>query len=243
MSSLTPHQRALVASTWDFRARAERQAHLRFSRLARELAEVGAQAVVVQMARDAAEDEARHAVICDEIAHAYGWETPSHVHPAFDAVLGLPGQGMRDRLLYEMVAFCCFTETLNTAMLVETLARTTEPTIKRALHAIAKDEVKHSQMGWAHLAAERKAGLGDFIADSLPAMFHEADVEDVFLSGDEGRSCDVLRAHGELSDSARFAIFWTAVDDVFLPGLEAHQIAITQGRQWLKRFDRFRPAG
>jgi hypothetical protein len=240
MLSMTPKQRSLVASTWDFRARAERQAHLRFTRLARELEETGAQDVVVQMAQNAAEEEARHAEICDEIAQLYGWETPSHVHPITDVVLCLAGQGKRERLLYELVAFCCFTETLNTAMLVETLSRATDPTIKEALHVIAKDEVKHSQMGWAHLSAERQAGLGGFIGDSLPGMFVEADVEEVFQWGDEERASPVLRGHGELADSDRHALFWTAVEDIFLPGLEAHQIDTQLGRQWLSRFDGFR---
>ena len=107
----------MVAGTWAFRAESERRAERRFRRLAAELQETGANPVVVDMAVEAIEDEARHAIQCDEVAAYFGWPASTAVVPE-PAPLGPGSLSPVQRLLFEVMAFCAFTETLNAAMLV-----------------------------------------------------------------------------------------------------------------------------
>ncbi len=234
---LSPSERALIAETWSFRGHAERSATLRFQRLARELRDCGASPIVIELAETAIEDERRHALLCDRVAGAYreaGMEPSCDVRAP--APLGPSDLEHADRLLFEVVAFCCFTETLNTAMLIETLKHTEEREIRQALQQILRDEVQHSRLGWAHLADARSSGRGEFLGGSLPFMFETADVEAIFAE-DSRRDDPRLAFYGELSRAQRVDIFCAAVRDVFFPGLEAQGVATGVGRAWLHRRD------
>jgi hypothetical protein len=234
-SALSESERALVAETWTFRAHAERSASLRFERLARELRQAGAPSVVIDLAETAVTDEIRHAGLCDSLAQAYSHEGSVHeCDPAAPAPLGPPGLGEHDRLLFEVVAFCCFTETLNTAMLVETLKGVREPQIRAAVQEILRDEVQHSRLGWAHLAAMRAQDRGDFLSETLPYMFETADVAAIFTE-DLRREDPRLAFYGELCQAQRVGIFHAAMRDVVFPGLEAQGVRTEAGRAWLQR--------
>jgi hypothetical protein len=231
--ALSESERALVAETWTFRAHAERSATLRFERLARELRQSGAPSVVIDLAETAVTDELRHAELCDAVAQAYSQEGSVHeCDLAAPAPLGPPGLGEQDRLLFEVVAFCCFTETLNTAMLVETLKGVRETKIRATVQEILKDEVQHSRLGWAHLAAMRAQGKGDFLSETLPYMFKTADVTAIFTE-DLRREAPHLAFYGELCQAQRVGIFHAAMRDVVFPGLEAQGVRTDAGRAWL----------
>jgi len=231
---LSERERALIAETWSFRGHAERSATLRFQRLARELRECGASPIVIELAEAAIEDERRHALLCDSVAGAYseaGREPSCDVRTP--SPLGPSGLEHADRLLFEVVAFCCFTETLNTAMLIETLKHTEEREIRQTLQEILRDEVQHSRLGWAHLADARARGRGAFLGQSLPFMFETSDVEAIFVE-DSRRDDPRLAFYGELSRAQRVGIFCAAVRDVVFPGLEAQGVATEVGRAWLQ---------
>src|SRR5688500_2200159 len=106
---------ARVQATWLFRTRAEIEASARFAAAAKELDELGAEAVVVEGAREAAADEARHRDLCAEIAARWGAPN-ARVHTPSPKRIGRSTEP-RDRLLWEMVAVCCISETMNTALL------------------------------------------------------------------------------------------------------------------------------
>jgi len=235
LPELTASERSLIAQTWSFRAHAERSATLRFQRLARELRETGASRIVIDLAETAIEDERRHAALCDRVAQAYGGDGAEHdCAIRAPAPLGPSGLVQEDRLLFEVVAFCCFTETLNTAMLVETLKGVREPGIRSAVQEVLRDEVQHSRLGWAHLASMRAKGRGDFLTQTLPYMFETADVPKIFVE-DLRREDPRLGLYGELCQAQREGIFLAAVRDVVFPGLEAHGIDTHEGRAWLLR--------
>jgi hypothetical protein len=224
--------RRRLAVTWGFRTRAEIEATARFSRLAAELASAGAEPVVVSGAASAAEDEARHRDLCAVLAERFGDASARH-HVAPRVRVGRAGMEMRDRLLWEMVAVCCISETMNTALLGRALEVACDPDIRGTLHALLRDEVRHARLGWAHLAAERAAGRGDFLTEVLPLML-EASIEPGFLGGSAAAPfTDDLYAYGELPHGELVALYRDTLEHVVFKGLEAMGLDTASGRAWL----------
>ena len=233
---LRPDERHLVASTWAFRACAERSAQRRFLRLAEELREHEAPAFIQQMAAEAVEEETRHIPLCDELAAHFGWNRaalpPTPHHP-----IGPADRAPRDRLLYEMVAFCCVTETVNVALLVAVRSFVQCPRVRGVVMTILKDEVRHSKLGWAYLQHAVHEGRADFLSAWIAKMLHGAGVEEIYQPDGGTREGPRLAAYGELSFGRRTAIFEASMRDVVLPGLEAMGLSTTHARQWLETYE------
>jgi hypothetical protein len=248
---LDAEERAVIAAVWAFRARSERQATLRFTRLARELREVGAEASVIALAETAVVHEEAHERICLDVARAYGHTVDEPAAEGDDdaeaPAIGPRRLSMRDRVLYEMIAFCCITESLNASLMMLSYERAREPDVRAALRVILRDEVSHSRMGWMHLAAERAQGRGAFVAKALPYMLAGTVREELFARGtlgDEARETR-LGDHGELSETIRLELFEHTLEDVIYPGLEALGIDTGPARAWVAsmRTDSLRRAG
>jgi len=225
-----PVARRRIARTWFFRAEAERASSERFARLARELREVEAEAVVVRMAEEAAADETRHEQLCIALGRRYDPDAlPEHPHAA--GPVGARGSEKRDRVLYEVVAFCCIAETMNVAVLTESQRRATDPIVRDAIHEILRDEVAHARIGWAHLASERASGRGEFLTAALPRMLANAHAETVF--GHEENDDDADVAHGEVSRATMRRTVQETLETVIFPGLRMHGVDTTEAERWL----------
>ncbi|MHB1846126.1 MAG: ferritin-like domain-containing protein [Deltaproteobacteria bacterium] len=227
---IDPGSRALVAATWAFRCRAERESELRFARLARELSALGAAPLVAGMARRASHDEHRHAQLCAALCARYGGAVPTH--PAHDHPARVAGLGARDGLLYELVAFCCVAETINAQLLTAILRRASAPRIVRAVRRLLRDEVDHARLGWAQLAAERRDGRGDFLAPLLPALLAGSVEPALFDEGPEPVG-EAAIAHGELPRLDRVALFSDALRETVLPGFASFGLEIAPALAWL----------
>ncbi|HEX4339942.1 MAG TPA: hypothetical protein VH062_28740 [Polyangiaceae bacterium] len=222
-----------MAGTWAFRTRAEIEATARFARMATDLARVGATDVVVQGARDAAADEARHRDLCAKLAAKWGEPNAlNHVPP--DQRIGRSDMDPRDRLLWELVAVCCISETMNTSLMTRCMEVAKEPEIRSTLHELLTDEVRHARLGWAHLAAERVAGRGAFLSEVLPRML-EASIEPGFLEGAMVAPwTEALYEYGELPTSELVQIYCDTLNLVVFKGLDAVGIDTSKGRAWLE---------
>jgi hypothetical protein len=232
VTSVDPAVRRRVGATWAFRAVGEREAATRFRRLEGELRATGADPVVVQMAADAAEDETRHERLCTELAAAYGRKVRDDVPPAIP--VGAPGLSSSDRVLMEVVSFCCVAESLAATALATIQDVTTVSDVGDVVHEILRDEISHGRLGWAHLAAERKKGRGEFLSRHLEGMLIAGIPEDLFVPDLEPEN-DVLLAHGELSRGRRMDIFVSTLNEVIFPGLVSLGIDTAGGTAWLAR--------
>jgi hypothetical protein len=219
-----------AARVWSFRTCAEREAALRFDRLANELAAHGAHGEVVTMARKAARDEDRHVVLCATLAQKLGARS---VPPA---PRGCPrtapsGLGPREALLYEVIAMCCVTETLSAALLGEMHDRAEDPLVRRTTHLVLRDEIGHSRLGWAHLASEQANLPKTMLADYLPAMLAGTVNDEIFsTASDIAYDLDGL---GALSRTRRRTTFEQTMRTVVFPGLERFGIDTAAGERWL----------
>jgi hypothetical protein len=218
---------------WAFRARVEREAALRFARLAEEIAAFDPESPVPAMMRKAAEDERRHLALCEELA---GGPVPGVIGEDRIAPRSF---GPREAALYETVAACCITETESVATVTSLLAfEDAEPRVREVLHEIARDEVGHSRMGWAHLA--RESGFIDvsFLASWIPSMLVAAAgnaFEDALPEPPD------LPRYGVLPVARKRDVFVQTLQDVVLPGLEQFGISTGPARAWLS--ERSRAAG
>ncbi len=224
--------RARVAATWAFRTRAEIEATARFARMAAELAEIGASPVVVDGAAAASADELRHRDLCARLAARWGEPNALSHEPPRNRI-GRSDMDPRDRLLWEMVAVCCISETMNTSLMTRCMEVVRDEEIRSTLHELLEDEVRHARLGWAHLAAERAGGRGQFLGDVLPLML-EASVEPGFLEGTQPAPwTDALYDYGELPWAELVRIYRDTMSLVIFPGLDAMGVDTTKGRAWL----------
>lgn len=220
---LTVGAREAAARVWAIRERTEHEAVTLFSRLAADLEECRAPRRLVELARAAAADERVHATHCRAVIDSLAPGMPP-LPPDASVRLGPSGAPAARRALYASVALGCVTESLSTALLLEMRAGATAPRVKEALDTILEDEVRHSRLGWAHLALAAADGDVGWLAPSVPAMLEAALASESSpegaLEGAEARA--FLRAHGILAPGDVARITAGVVADVIAPGLRAH---------------------
>ena len=227
---MTDEVRRLAGAAWAFRARVEREASSRFLRLAEAIPSFDPGSPVIGLLRRAAADEDRHAALCADLAAAYGG--PAGGTPV-DACVAPPGFGARDAVLYEMVAACCITETESVATLATLLTAAAEPRVRSVVHEIARDEVVHGRMGWAHLAREAAVRDVSFLSPWIPAMLEGTVEAGIFSAGGPESEPDELPRHGVLPSWRKREVFVGTLEEVVFPGLDELGVAAAPARAWL----------
>lgn len=221
--------RRRIGEAWAFRTRVEREAALRFARLARAIGALDAGSPVVEMMERAASDEERHVGLCAGLAEAYG--RPA-TEPVRDTPLAPSELGPREAVLYEVVAACCITETESVATVTTLLAAPAEPRVREVLREIARDEVTHGRMGWAHLAREAPRGVG-FLGRWIPVMLGGTVEPSFFAAGGPEPDAEELLRHGLLPRPQKQEVFVETLRTVVFPGLEQFGVDSGPARAWL----------
>ena len=206
-----------VGRVWQVRERTEYEAASHFAHLAGELRALGYPESLALMAVRAARDELEHARLCREVIASHAPALPPL--PPHPTQLG-PGSLSRwQRTLYQAVALCCVTETLSVALLLEMRACVRDPAAAEAVGRIARDESRHSQIGWAALAHARSAGDLAWVSAHLPAMLRAA-----LHSEELPAAAGDLADHGILPAARCRAVTGAVIDEVILPGLRRYGI-------------------
>ncbi|MFO7565289.1 MAG: ferritin-like domain-containing protein [Enhygromyxa sp.] len=231
MLSLRDDERAVVAAMWAFRARSENQAAARFARIAERLDALEAPAPLRALARRSIEDERRHRARCAALAEGFGHASLAAELIEAPAPEVAPGHlPAARRLSYELVAFCCLTESINAALLTHSFATTTDPDSRAAVREILADEVQHARLGWAYLAHQsERAWLSEHFARMLAATVPE-ELRDPRIQSDPSQA---LRAHGVFSRSELRKILIECVDQVIRPGFSLLGVDAEPIRAWM----------
>jgi hypothetical protein len=224
--------RGIAASAWRFRWRVELEAEARFRRIADRLEALGAAPGLVALARCSASDEHRHAARCAELAGELGADLREPL-PAQVREIAPPGLLPRGRVLYELVAACCITETESMGVLTTLLGAARGAPLHSVLRELASDEVRHSQLGWAHLAAEHEAGMTAFLGPLIPAMLQGSAPRDLFLPAQGPRDDAVLLELGVLPHGLKREVFTRTLEEVVFPGLARFGVDPAPARAWL----------
>jgi len=229
--TLSEQERGVVAAMWAFRARSENLAAARFVRIAERLDGLGGPESLRELARRSITDERRHRERCAGLAERFGHaplaaelvEQPSpEVAPR-----SLPA---RRRLTYELVAFCCLTESINAALLTRSYAEAREHDSRAAIREILADEVQHARLGWAYLSLERDR---EWLAAWFPMMLAATVPEELRDPRIQPEPSPALRAHGVFARRELRSILIETVSGVIEPGLELLGVDAGPIRTWI----------
>jgi len=222
VNELATETRVQLAALWQARAQSESSVRSVFHKLVGELQVAGADPRVVEMARRAADDEARHARVCVELAARY---RGSAVEPAVEPAVRLPDHvdDRRLRAALHAVNLCCIGETLAVAF-VEACLAACEDEHLRDIHARhMADEVRHARIGWAHLASLPAEVRGD-VARWVPKLVRlnvEAWTSRIGELPEAG-----IAGHGYPPRAVLLEAMRKAVDELVLPGFEYAGVAV-----------------
>lgn len=227
-----------IAKTWAQRAQAEIGAERRFYQLNEQLADLGAHNTVVSLTKKAQQDESRHAVMCAKVAKFYGHPT-GFEHFSSQAINTEKAwnnrQSKEEQLLCEVTLMCCITETIN-ASLLNTIyggMQSSSPT-KKVIHHIMKDEVKHSQIGWAHLTHESKKRDCGFMAEYLDEMLDISVKDELFLPVVNLGEYEESFEDGVMPVTLRLDQFIETMKQIVLPGFESFGIDTLKAKKWIQ---------
>jgi rubrerythrin len=228
---VTDSARRSAADAWAFRAKVEQEAAVRFDRLAAVIAEFDPGSPVPGLMRRAADDERRHTQLCAELARSLG----ASLSLGEAAVPDIAPRHLdrRQTALYEVVAAACITETESMSTLATLLEAGAEPPVQEVLNAIARDEVVHSRMGWAHLSREAERGDVTFLSDLIPVMLGGTVDEDLFGQPPADEDPQGLLRLGVLPHARKREVFVGTLTNVVFPGLDRFGVDTRPARAWL----------
>jgi hypothetical protein len=228
--------RAELASRWAYRAGLELSAAQRFRRLAGRMDAVGLPAELVTIASRAADQELDHVELCASIAERFGARRELAT-PDVPEIAPEPFSP-RDRVIYELVAFCCITETANASVVTAGADDIDDTAIRKAVRTILADEVQHSRLGWRFLASHplddaQRAWLADYLPDMLRGTVRDDLFKPPPILGDEA----TMQKYGTLPVAGRRQAFLLGMRDVVFPGLARVGVDTTAGAQFVDELE------
>lgn len=225
---LAPEIRASLAAIWRRRAHAESAVGNVFGQVANELQASGAPNEIIELARSAEADEARHAAVCDELAAAYGDD--SAPAPARRVRLRDYDQPtLRLRTALHAVHVCCISETIATAFVEACLGACESPALREIHRQHLADEVQHARVGWAYVATltdEERAAVGSELPYLLELQLG-AWTERISELPEAG-----VAGHGYPPRRELFDAVHGAIRELVLPGFDHVGIASAAARAW-----------
>jgi hypothetical protein len=221
---LSPDVRHAAAHVWRIRERTEHEAATLFDRLSCDLMEAHAPYPFVDLAMRCADDERRHAIHCRAVVDSIVPALPA-LAPDPTVRLGPAGMSAAQRALYTSVALGCVTESLSTALLLEMRGHA-EGIVREALDVIVRDEVRHSRLGWAHLAWAATRSDVRWLTSAVPVMLASALEDEVPASAHDAEDRAQLAALGILAPDTIARIADETVRTTILPGLARYGVAV-----------------
>lgn len=214
--------REVAITTWTGRMLNEHESHHVFLALAERLAAAGVDPAEVARCREFAAEERRHGVLCGAVVEALGGDARVSA-PSGGPMPAHAGASAQEALLRDMISICCLSETIAVALIGAERLEMPEGPLRELLTQIYADECGHANFGWRLLPAllpddpALKARLSDYLRTALAHLeAHElAHIPDRTAPAG-GEALGLCSGH-----DAR-ALFYATVEQVIIPGLEAH---------------------
>lgn len=221
-----PHLRESAIATWRGRMINEHSSARVFEGLAEQFAKAGILDVVEEV-RGFAAEERRHGVLCGSVVEALGGEALAEIpegeeYPAHEDALTPLEAALRN-----MLSICCLSETVAVSLIGAERMEMPDSELRELLTRIYADEVGHSRFGWRTLArlapmldAGTKERLGDYLEVAFDALV-EHELAHLPLSSNPPPDGVV---YGLCSGPDARVLFLDTIEEVIVPGLEAHGI-------------------
>ena len=221
-----PHLRESAIATWRGRMINEHSSARVFEGLAEQFAKAGILDVVEEV-RGFAAEERRHGILCGAVVEALGGEALAEIpegeeYPAHEDALTPLEAALRN-----MLSICCLSETVAVSLIGAERIEMPEGELRDLLTRIYADEVGHSRFGWRTLGrlapmldAGTKERLGDYLVVAFESLV-EHELAHLPLSSNPPAEGVV---YGLCSGPDARVLFLDTIEEVIVPGLEAHGI-------------------
>lgn len=224
--------RQIAVATWRGRMVNEYVSARVFTALADQLERADLGGARAEAVRAMADEERRHGELCAAAVEALGGEAVVE-HGALPPVPRHDEVAPLEGLLRNVISVSCLSETVAVALIDAERRTAGPPALGRLLAGILADEVGHARFGWrllGELAPGLDAGLRGRLGDYLVVAF--AGLVDYELSNLPARPAPSAAAEalGVCDGVGARALFLATVEEVIVPGLEAHGLAA--GAAW-----------
>jgi hypothetical protein len=209
-----------------------------FEVLAEQLEQAGVDAVNVARCREFAAEERLHGVLCGAVVQALGGQALATV-PAPEEVPRHEDAEPLEAALRNLISISCLSETVAVALIGAERLDMPEGELRELLTTIYADECGHANFGWRLLGEllpddpALKARLGEYL---VVAFAHLEEHELAHLP-DSGALPPGGAALGLCSGADARELFYAAVDQVIVPGLDAHGLPASDA--WARRAEAF----
>ena len=229
-----PALRDAAIATWHARMINEHGSARVFECLAEQFAAAQMHDVVEQFSRCAAE-ERLHGVLCGAVVEALGGEARAVVSDGEPYPAHRDAASPLEAALRNMLSICCLSETVAVSLIGAERLEMPEGELRTLLTRIYGDEVRHARLGWRTLArvapaldADTRDRLGDYLEVAFAHLVeHELrHLPENAVPPPEGVALGLCSG----PDARR--LFFDTVEQVIVPGLEAH--GLPARRAWRK---------
>jgi hypothetical protein len=221
---LDAHARAAAIATWRGRMVNEHVSARVFAALAGQLGRAGLTVSAVPRVHAMIAEERRHGALCAAVVEALGGDAVAEV-PPLAAVPEHPDAGPLEAAVRNVLSVSCLSETVAVALIDAERRGAGPPALAGLLAEILADEVQHARAGWrllADLAPRLEPALRERLSDWLVLAFaHLKDHELAHLPARPSPS-PAAEALGVCDGHAARALFFATVEQVIVPGLQAH---------------------
>jgi len=226
LADLDTHARGSAIATWRGRMVNEYASARVFTALADQLGRAGLASAAPRVHAMVAEEQ-RHGALCAAVVEALGADAVADV-PPLAAVPEHADAAPLEAAVRNILSISCLSETVAVALIDAERRTAGPPELSTLLAEILADEVQHARTGWrllADLAPTFDAPLRERLADWLVVAFaHLQDHELAHLPPRPSPSA-AAEALGVCDGHAARALFFATVEQIIVPGLQAHGLA------------------
>jgi hypothetical protein len=213
LTTLDSAQRTTLGAYWRRRAEGEITSWVGFQHVLDDLRVEGSPGPIVALAERAVADEYQHALWCRDWAERFG-HAATELRPRSERPITLSGASARENRLFR-IALCCFSESVGVFTLTKARPAITHDELRRLNRRHLSDELRHSRVGWGHLATLNRDGHKS-LQTLLPELLRVLAM--VCCQGPESE-CEDLVAFGYFTPRLLREAHDEARREIILPGL------------------------
>ena len=217
-------ERASAIATWRGRMLNEHISARVFASLVPQMMAAEVSASHIHQVAGFVSDELRHGVQCAAVVHALGAKAEIEM-PDLPAVPEHADVTPLEGLLRNILSVSCLSETVAVSLIDAERQRTGPPALEELLRSILADEVGHARFGWKlldELAPRLTPDLRERLGNYLVAAFRHLREHELAHLPPRRPPTERSVAYGVCDGHEARELFFATVDEVIIPGLEAH---------------------